>query len=268
MDDRNVEHLLRMAGEAEELERSALETGVHLHLLRDDGTIVVTERQAGVPRNRWITGLGALGALAATFALASLFLNRSTPTFPQPVVVIHTPSKHLPLLSETTSVKGHPADVALAEADEDYDFRDVTHWEQLFNRPIAKSQRAKPGEQSMVLVIYKGKDDRCTCVEPAEEFFEIGRDYARVPRSELLSVGLNGSCVQGAGQNSDRMLVFGLTGPGDSLPRSQAAAAALASCIASPEHGETDTASYAAQAACCLPANVRVVAETMSLAKR
>lgn len=270
MNDQRLEHLLRMSGEIDELERQSLQTPIieqpAFRIVAGD-----TFRPAFQPNRRSIWRFLATSAIAASLAVAGIVGWRALTT---PAASTRSQDSSLALDPGTT--RSNPieplpdprialtSDTPAAPVDRDFDPRRLIaealpHLQQLLSdEHFAAAQRA------MLLVIYRGADDRCLCVEPVERRLAVGEDLSDVTRSELISAALKVRCDQ----NPDRVVVFGLAGPAEQLPESHSQAAQFASCILVPTEPsrDLDPMEFAAAAAACLPSDVRIVAETISIA--
>jgi len=121
---------------------------------------------------------------------------------------------------------------------------------------------AKPSaEGSMLVAVYREADDRCGSVVWVKDAF-AGRAMADVSRTELVEAALKGR----GDARTGLMLVVGLQGPREMLPDSHAAAEALAQCMTVESCG-VEAPCYAATALGCLPSNVRIVTETVGMAR-
>jgi hypothetical protein len=133
-----------------------------------------------------------------------------------------------------------------------------------FNAPVVTPVRARSGEDSVLMAVFRDADDRCTCVQVRPQDWGEGRRLSEVTRAEILRAAISGACHT----NPERVLVIAMSGPAGSLPRSTAEAEILAACMTEgPASCDDDTLCFASNAMAFLPPGVTVLAESMAFAR-
>lgn len=115
--------------------------------------------------------------------------------------------------------------------------------------------------QHMLIALYRADDDKaspgatcpeCWCVKRWKPELKNGKDLASVGGDELIGASIERSCVG----DPARMVVIGLSGPADALPKSDDQARDVAMCILD------KTGDGAVQPVGCLASSVDVRVET------
>lgn len=245
MNDRRINNLVRMAMEVEEIESQATSPSLRL---------VGEPVMAGARGRSWFVsgaglagmGLAAAAGLALVFAIPAM-LHPATPgktviatdtggSTPQNNEIV----RHMPTVDPFVNVDTHePATPAVALA----------------------SDRVDPGmvERSLVMAIYRGARGQMQCVKMKPHEWSENKCLTDVTSQELKCVSVGQACSASA----DHALVVALSGPQKSLPRNDADAVSLATCIlGSP--CENDSKCLSLSAAECVPAGVSVKIETVA----
>lgn len=207
MNDTQLQRLLRMAGEAEELDRPA--------------SYAFSARRAA--RARWqarIAWLGLTGAAAAAVALAVIF---SGPT----------PGPQTPTPIAGPAIEESPG-IALAAAPVE------PHPVRLVKGPVPTRD-----EQSVVLAIFRGAQGECSCVQLTDFDAGAGRRLADVAYGELLEFALRNPCTDAASQLLV-IGVAGRRGTLPSTPEDADLLASRLANVAVSEHRDVSLVAYAA----------------------
>ena len=221
MDDRKLEHLLKLALEAEEFERFATQPVLGV---------------VGTRRRSWLLPVAGLtAAAAAVLAIVTVVVPAISPASPQKLT--QGPSGGAPTRLEST-VNGE------------------------FDKPIiAKASETEGSAQgSVVLAFFEGFDGKCTCLHMQTEDWDSNQ-LAEKGRAELLDVAYRSRCSGPA----PKMLVVGISGKLDELPKTVEQAEALAAQLRGhPTMGSrTDLVNYAYESVRGLPAGSTIVAEAV-----
>ncbi len=156
MDDRRLEHLLKLAMEADELESSASRPALRL---------------VGGSRRKWMLPFaGGMAAAAAMIAVATMVLPALKPA-PAPFKTIAD--------LDPTKRKVEPVSTG--------DFSKPMPSEPI---QIANSE----GESSVVLAFFQGLDGKCTCMHIQDENWD-GDQLQSKDRRELLDVAFQSTCL-------------------------------------------------------------------------
>lgn len=128
----------------------------------------------------------------------------------------------------------------------------------------SQSPAVASADSAVILTISQDADGRCRCVNSVVHQLAAGTTLGDLATSELLRVGMQKMCEA----MPERVLVLGMSGPRDLLPRSKAEAERFASCL---EHGpgncDIDATCFASSALACVAPSVNIVAETVAMRK-
>ncbi len=237
MNDRRINDLVRMALEVEELEDSV--THPPLRLVGDDAPA----RRISHSGRNWFVGIGlaAAAGLALVFALPAL--TPSAPTKPETTTIAHADPKSspAPLTTEPRIVR-----TASVPAPSQSDIANAI-------------DRIDPGsvERCIVLAIYRDARGSMHCVKSQTQEWSNHKRLSEISPAELKCVTVGQPCTPSA----DRALLVAMAGPQRSLPRTDADAVKIATCIlGSP--CENDSKCFAHAAAECVPSDVAVKIES------
>lgn len=274
MNDRRIDNLLKLAGEAAEFEQSVRApnaAGPSLRLTEASaeeraalmGSNDTSVALAASLRNRPIAGPRFWGLAGAALAACMAIGWFIAPTFraPQP------PSSDGAIADasarSTVNPKRSPG-MSLAE-------RSLSRaWLPRSTTAFASGQPAMipalSGNKSAVLVaIFKDSTGDCRCVQIQPHNWEDGRTLADHLPSDLLGVKLNGSCSAGG----DSLMLVAMEGPTELLPSTAAQAEELANCVSdAPRICDGSPGCMASMASRCLPPDVAVLAHSVPLASR
>jgi hypothetical protein len=239
--DRQLENLIKLAVEAEELERSA-----DLPALRLVGVARPAQR-------KWLLPLaGLMAAAAAGVAVTTVVLPMIRPTSqPMPVAVEPRGTSHLVAPVESSRDKTRHALASLGNSPvKSSDFENPLNPN---GQPVTG-----PEESSVVLAFFQGIDGSCSCMHIQKEEWDAAQLTGK-GRDALLNLAFQSSCTQ----PSSKVLVVGISAPTNSLPTTQEAAQALADRLSDAFNGaRVDLVSRAYEAMPQLPAGSTVVAES------
>lgn len=230
MNDRHLENLLRMAHEAEELDRSA-RAGHAAYVIP--------------VWRRWVLGVGGLAAAAA---LAITVVHGTFASKP----VVHSPVR----IASSDHVRVQPVK-AHTLSDEEL----AAVQRALADLIDSTDDAAGDRDEALVIAISGAPDDRsCECVRWRRVELPRGRELADLTRGELLRLGLQESCSPHAG----KLLVVAVAS--DAISLNAETADRVAACLNGQSCGEVGSC-YATAALACLPPDATVVAETLALAR-
>ncbi len=266
MDDRrsehqDLEHLLRMAHEVDALEAwdaARAKDAPTLRLVGAAGGKTAATEEVNEPviirQVRSRHGLKIALAAAACLTLTAggiAYWATSLASHPTP----HAPAIAMAPIQPTPRVVSTPELTPEAVA--------------ALVRSIDPSMVARAGEpaegpprESVILAIVEDEPGKVRCVQWTDHDWGKGRHLADVDSGELLTMSTALSCDE----NPARVVVVGLEGPPDSLPRGQGAMNLLAECILqSPAACPSDSSSYRASAVQCLPGDLHVKVESLAM---
>lgn len=205
--------------------------------------------RGGGSRPRWLPVLLGLSGLAAAVAVAVVTLQPTQPMPPAPIhVVMGSGSK------SATETKPLP----------DYVIEFLKAVQEASQRPENKDVLLAVYEPAAAESPARAFDDSCLQVwTPA---WAGQRNIADAREAELVGESLDHACLDRPG----RVTIVGLSGPVDELPQTQAQAHELVACMmlgrSDPTHAcGTDDWSLRSAATQCVPDNVAVRVETISL---
>jgi hypothetical protein len=258
MNDRRMNELVRMAMEVEELEAGANRPQLRLVGAEpDEANEGATVRHA--LHGRWWAGAGmaAAAVLALYFTLPAMLSTPGSPAHQGPIVINppdlpsmqgdhHDPT---PVIVHRDIVRPDPAPQMLVRNDH------------VVNVAAAPTP-VDPGsvEKCVVVAIYRDDAGRMHCVKSAPAVWSENRCLSEVSGQELRCASIGQACSSSA----DHALMVALAGPSRSLPKSDADAVGLATCIlGSPCQNDSKCLSSAAMD--CVPPDVSVKIETTAM---
>lgn len=120
-------------------------------------------------------------------------------------------------------------------------------------------------KESIVLTIFQGAGRTCRRVSVASLALAPGRTVHDLSPTELQALALRASNAQ----EGDEVIVLGMSGPGESLPRTaQLADEFVTSCLDyGTESCRTEGSCFAARALECVPSGVSVVGERLAMGR-
>jgi len=268
MNDRQLNNLIRMAAEADELERSALSAPsaslVHVaHDPRAQTSLRLVGDQAQTKhRKRWFIRMTLIASAAACAGLA-VRIGLPTPAprpNPWPVVVLP-----MPMNIEQTELATGPSDLATPAIPSAV--ASVSQPPDSTAAPAITFANRDSTQGSVVLAIFEDASGIVRCVKWREHDFGAG-GLADVRPGDLSAATYGQHCVVGP----HTLIAVGLTGPRDELPTTDERAQAMAHCIVGGANGEkgrceTEPSSYNSASMSCLPHGLKVMVETLAMGK-
>jgi hypothetical protein len=228
MNDRRINDLVRMAMEADELEADAQSPDRHLAGAID----AVPSGRSGSLRGWWAGAALAAAGIAVVVAL--------------PFFTGHASKPGATIVEGRLGVPGPKGTI------------EVVSPAVVVNTAL---ERVDPGtvERCVVVAIFRDDHGRMNCVKSKPHEWSENRCLGEVSSQELRRVVVG----QGCSSSADQALMVALAGPQRSLPKTEADAMGLATCIlGSP--CENDPRCLANAAAECVPAEVSVKIETVA----
>jgi hypothetical protein len=246
MNDTRMNELVRMAMEAESLEREALMEGrPRLRLVGGDPPPVRRVRA-------WWVGAGVAAAACVAFVVAlPAMLPHPAPLPDKPVVVKEEP-KYQPAAPVIVQHQRLPIDQPKATP-----------------TPTVVATSDKPDigsvERCVVMAIYRGDQGAMHCVQVKPHEWSNNKCLSEVTQQEMRCVPIARSCSSSA----DDALVVAMSGPQKSLPKSESEAVGVASCILGSPHcgSDGDARCFARAASECVPSDVSVRIESVPTGK-
>lgn len=256
MNDREINNLIRMATEAEELERSVL--GLGSESVRTTPPMRLVGHRACVRRRPSVYRVALLAGAAAVVGLA-VRLSLPTPAprpNPWPVVVKPSPAEN----------EGKGTEVVTRDdsAPSAGDVAEPAGGSSAVKPAIVRAVGArKPGEASGVLGIFEDAAGNIRCVKWREHDFG-DRPLDTLRPGELTAAMYGQHCVVGP----HTMIAVGVTGPRDELPTTAERAQVWAQCIAGGEKSSCiDPSLVDSQSRSCLPHGLKVMVETLAMGR-
>jgi hypothetical protein len=247
LDDRRLQSLLRMAGEVEDFERDALAAAAS----------PASSRRSWRPLT---IGLASAASVALTAGIVWLSIGTGSSGGAGSIGGSNVADVTPPVRPVPEQYDARALHDALAVASE-------YGWP-IFGvgvrKPEALPVAAVDNVGSVVLSFVQDESGAVRCVRWSDVDAAIAAGASLVEKApgELVGLSFPRTCDRTGG----RLLVVGLEGPMASLPRTDARAAELASCIAGSDHPCAHPVdSYADAAISCLPQDVRIKVETLAL---
>jgi hypothetical protein len=246
MNDRRMGDLVRMAMEVEEIEREASEGAPRLRLVGAEEPHA--HRQ---PTRAWWVGMTAAAAaiLAMAAALPLMLRPPATPT-PGPAVVEKT-------TEPTPAPSPEPKQPATVIVQTPHVAPSATA------NPTAPAFDAGSVERCVVLAIYRDQRGSMRCADVRPQEWQGNKCLSEVTTQEIKTVSLERPCTPDA----DRALLVAMAGPQRALPKNQAEAEGVASCILrSPNtEGFDDIKPFISAASGCVSPEVAVKIESVGV---
>lgn len=230
MDDRQLLALMRLALEAEELERGVHHAADPPHTRR-------------LPR--WL--IGAAGLAAAMFGVL-VWLAGPAQWRPR------SPAQN----AEGTSAGAILADVSLPEANPEVGAPDRSGSTGL----PGLSPPTPAGEQCVVMAVFRGARGTCECVQVHDVALAHGQRLGDVDHEALCDLALRDPCTTSA----ERVLILAVSGSPDAVARASAQATMLGTVLAAaPPVRSEDLAMLAHAAMPAMPPGTTLVARMVAL---
>ncbi len=252
MNDRRLNELLRMAGEVDDLERSA--DGMSSSRRPGLNATANGAKSPALIRTDRLIRRQMFGALSMAAALAiagvGFWLNSQSNRSSAPPVATSDSERGVSEVPARDYVKHVPLSTPT-----------------LVDAPTGTVVRSTPPvpvvgslDESVVLAIYRNDAGDLHCVQLAPHTWS-NRCLPDVQPVELRSVSFGTPCAT----QPRHTLLIALAGPRRSLPTSEASAVSLAKCILSmPRVCDGDAACFSGPASQCVPAGVSVKIESVA----